>query len=162
MPIFNPPNSNRNVELIEFAMAYVSGTAASGGILVMGVPLTAVATGQPVTVWLTTSPTNQLLGAGNTSRTISSNSNAASSLTVTAGTTLPPSSTAPGVIRTLASINAQTTATPTGSILTAYQFNGTMIIPQGFFIYFAASVATTALYCMSLTWKEIPIVPAQG
>ena len=69
MPIWNPPSSNRNVELIEANFAYASGTAATGGIFVMGVPLLTLGAAGPVTAFLTTTPINQLLGGGNASRT---------------------------------------------------------------------------------------------
>lgn len=163
MPIWNVPGSNRNVELIEASFAYVSGTAVSGGIVIMGVPLTQTGASGPVTAFLTTSPVNQLLGSGIASRVLSSNSNAASNLTMTAaGTTLPPSSTAAGPVRALAGINAQTTATPTGTIIASIDFKGSLIVPPSYFIYFACTLGTVALYSMSVTWKENPIVPGQG
>lgn len=163
MPIWNPPGSNRNVELMELNLAYASGTAGSGGIFVMGVPCAQIGAAGPVTAFIQTTPINQLLGSGNISRVQSSNSNAASNLTMTAaGTTLPPSSTAAGPVRVMAGINAETTATPAGTIVASYDFKGSLIVPQGYFIYFACTVATVALIGSSLTWKEIPIQPGQG
>ncbi len=163
MPIWNPPSSNRNVELLEVSVAYASGTAGSGGVVIMGVPLTALGAAGPVTALLTTTPINQLLGGGSASKVLSSNSNAASNLTMTAaGTTLPPSSTAAGPVRTLAGINAETTGTPAGTIIASYDFKGSLVVAPGYFIYLACTVATTALYVSSVTWKENVIVAGQG
>ncbi len=160
MPLWNPPGSNRNIELIEAVFAYASGTTVQGGIVIMGVPLTAVGTGNPCTALISSSPVNQLYGAGQNPKTFSYSGNAASSLTVTAGTTLPPTATAPGVCRTIGSMNAVTTSGNT--TYGGYYFNGTGAITPGFLIYFAATLASVGLFCASVTWKEIPIVPAQG
>ena len=164
MPIWNPPGSNRNVEMIEINVAYASGTAGSGGVVIMGVPMVAIGSApNPVSAFVTTSPVNQLLGSGVQPRTVSSNASAASTLTMTAaGTTLPPSATAAGPVRTLVGINAETTATPAGTILASYDFKGSLIVPPGYLIYLACTVATTALYVSSVTWKEVPIVPNAG
>ncbi len=163
MPIWNPPGSNRNVELLEISLGYASGTAVSGGIVIMGVPLSTLGAAGPVTAFLTTTPVNQFLGSGATSKVLSSNNPVASNLTMTAaGTTLPPSSTAAGPVRTLAGINAQTTATPTGTVLSVYDFKGSMIVAPGYFIYLACTLGTVALYVASVSWKENPIVPSQG
>ncbi len=158
MPIWNPPGSNRNVEMIEISLGYVSGTAVTGGVVLMGVPCGGIGASFPVTALLTTAPVNQLLGSAGVSKVLSSNNPAASNLTMTAaGTTLPPSATAAGPVRTLAGINAETTATPAGTIIASYQFNGSLVVPPGYFVYLACTLATVALYATSVTWKEVPV-----
>lgn len=160
MPIFNPPMSNRNIELISVDIDYGSGTSVYGSIGLMGLPLTAVATGALCTAFAATTPTNGFLLGGSASKVLSSN---AGTVTVTAGTAAAPSQSAPGWIRGLASINleAQTgTAHATG--IQTYQFNGTVIVPTGVMIYLASTLASVALFCSSITWKEVPINPNAG
>ncbi len=161
MPIWNPPGSNRNVELITADFAYDSGTAVAGSILLMGVPTTQIGSAGPVTAMLQTSPINNLLGSGNQTKIWSYNSVGAVTMTA-AGTTLPPSSTAAGPIRVLGGLNNQTTATPTAVSVASYDFKGTVIVTPGYFIYLATTLASVGLYCTCLLWKEIPIVPSQG
>jgi hypothetical protein len=160
MPIWNPPTSNRNVELISVDIDYGSGTSVYGSVGLMGLPLAAIATGALCTALAATTPTNGFLLGGASSRVISSN---AGTVTVTAGVATAPSATAPGWIRGLASINleAQTgTAHATG--IQKYVFDGTVIIPPGVMVYLAATLASVALFCSSIVWKEIPINAQAG
>ena len=162
MPIFNPPGSNRNVELISLDINYVSGAAANGDIGIMGLPLTAVATGQLCTALTQSTPVNQCLGSGNQSKIISGNASAP--ITVTAGVATLPTSLAPGWIRSVYSFNQElsASATPVPGTMTTYQFNGSMILAPGYMIYLAASQASVALFGYTWVWKELPIVAAQG
>lgn len=153
MPIFNPPGSNRIIELISVDINYGSGTADFGSIGLMGLPLTAVATGALCTAFAETTPVNAFLGAGTPSRVKSSNTG---TVTVTAGTAVAPAATAPGWIRSLASINLEAqTGTAHGTGIQTYSFNGTIAVPEGFMIYFACTKASVALYATSVVWKEI-------
>lgn len=159
-PLFNPPGSNRNIELISFDLDYVSGTAVYGGIFMMGLPLTAIASGALCTAFAQTTPQNGILGGGNASKAYSSN---AGTVTVTGGTSSPPASTAPGVIRTLANINLEAqTGTAHGTTISQYVFNGTVIVPPGYMVYFVSTIATSALYATTLVWAEYTIIPGQG
>lgn len=160
MPLWNPPNSNRNVEVIGADFNTASGTAVYGSICIMGVPLNAVATGAPVTAFAATTPVNGLLGAGNASKCLSSN---AGTVTATAGAAANPTSTTPGMIRGVAQINGEGAA---AGLHTAnvchFDFQGTLIIPPGWMIYFACTLASVALITSTLVWKEIPINAAAG
>lgn len=159
MPIFNPPTSNRNVELIGVDFDCASGTAVYGAIGLMGVPLQAVGVA-PCTVLTQTTPMNGLLGAGNSSKVQSSN---AGTVTVTAGAAVAPTSTTPGWIRSLAEINGEGAAAGLhGPLVPHFDFQGTCVIPPGWMVYFACTLASVALVCTTVTWKEIPIVTAQG
>jgi hypothetical protein len=162
MPLFNPPGSNRNVELISLDVNWVSGATVNGCIGIMGLPLTAVATGTLCTAFASSTPVNRLAGSGNASRILSSNSSAP--ITVTAGTAAAPSATAPGWMQGVYSFNQElsASATPQPGTMTTYDFKGTFILPQGFMIYLAANLATVALYALTWTWKEVPINPQQG
>lgn len=161
LPIWNPPNSNRQIELISLDVPWVSGTAGIGTIGLMGLPLLGIATGAPVTAFATTVPLNGFLGAGNTTKV--SSSNGASAVTATAGTAGAPTALAPGWIRSLMSINLEnSTTTPEPTGLDTYIFNGTVCIPPGYMVYFACTVATVALFGSTVIWKEIPINAAAG
>lgn len=153
MPLWNPPSSNRMVELISIDINRASGTADFGAIVMMGVPLQAIATAAPVTALATTQPISGRLGLSADSR-VSSN-NGAGTCTATAGTAGAPTATAPGVVRSIGSINLEAdtgTAHPTAGF--TYVFNGTVAVPLGYMIYFACTKASVALYCCTLTWKE--------
>lgn len=156
LPLWNPPGSGVYVELCSLDINYGSGTADYGAVGLMALPLAAVATGALCTALAQTTPVNGFLGGGNLSKVASNNG--AGTCTVTAGTTGAPSATAPGWVRSIADFNleAQTgTAHQTG--IHKYDFDGTILVPPGWMIYFAASKASVALYATSLIWKEIPV-----
>ena len=135
-----------------------TGTADYGAIGLMGLPLTAIATGELCTAFARTDPINNYLGTGVASRVRSNNG--AGTVTVTAGTAGAPSATAPGWIRSLASINLEAqTGTAHGTGIQTFNFAGTILIPEGYMIYFAATKASVALYATCLVWKEIPVNP---
>lgn len=162
LPLFNPPNSNRNVELISFDMHYATGTAAYSAIGMWGVPCQSVATGSPLAVFAQTTPNNNLFGAGNASKCLSSNGASAVTLT-TGGGTGAPTNTTPGILRAIGSINLEAiTGTAQGTEAVKYTFDGADLVPPGFAIYFAGTLASVALYCMTLTWKETAILPNAG
>lgn len=163
MHIWNPPNSNRNVELISFDMDWVSGTAAITSIGLMVGPLSAVGTATGCSAMPAVSPMNGLLMGGGNSKCVSNNG--AGTMTVTAGVTTAPvlGTVGAGWALTLASINLEaSTATPVPTTITKYTFDGTVIIPPGVLCYFAGALATVALYAMTVKWKEIPINPQGG
>ncbi len=162
MPIWNPPGSNRNVELLIAEFEWVSGTAGIGSVGLMAGQLNSIATASGCSAFAATTPANGLLLGGNASKVQSSN---AGTVTVTAGVATAPVGGVPGAgwVRSLASINLEnSTTTPEPSTSIAYDFKGTVIVPPGVLIYFACSVASVALYASTITWKEIPIVPNQG
>ena len=148
MPLWNPPDSAVNVALIHADFGYGSGVAVYGSIGLMWRKLRSIATGELMTALANTTPINGLLGAGNASKTLSSN---AGTCTVTAGV-------AADWIRTLASINleAQTT-TAHGTLTPHYDFDGTVVVPPGNLVYFAATLASVALYATSVVWEEVPV-----
>lgn len=158
MPIFNPPNSGVNVEMVSLDIDYGSGTAVYGSIGWMALPLQAVATGALCTAFAQTAPVNGLVGQGAASNVLSSN---AGTVTVTAGVATPPvsqgSTLAPGWYRGLASINLEAqTGTGHATGIQTYWFNGTMIVPPGWMVYLACTLASVALFATSVCWKENP------
>lgn len=147
MPIWNPPSSGVNVELISVDLARGSGTADFAAIGVMARQLASIATGALCTALADTSPINGKLFGGNVTKCKSSN---AGTVTVTAGA-------AGDWVRTIASINLEAdTGTAHGTMIARYDFDGTLIIPPGALVYLAATKASVALYASTIVWKEIP------
>lgn len=150
MPVWNPSNSNVNVELISATIAYGSGTAAFTAVGLMhrkGLGA-GIATGSEITAFAETTPKNGLLGSGFTSAVLSSNAGA---VTVTAGV-------AGEWVETMFGVNIEAqagTAHPT--VKTVYEFNGTIIVPPGSMVWLAGTKASVALYASTIVWKEIPV-----
>ncbi len=155
LPIFNPPDSGVNVEIVSYDLDYASGTAEYGAIGVMGLPLSAVAAGQLCTAFAQTDPVNARGLDTVASKVKSSN---AGTVTVTAGVATRPSAAAPGWMRALASINLEAiTGTAHGTGMATYSFNGTLIVPPGFMIYLAATRGSVSLVASTVVWKEISL-----
>ncbi len=147
MPIWNPPSSGVNVELISVDINRGSGTADFGAIGVMARELAAIATGAIMTALAGTTPFNGKLFGGNKSKTQSSN---AGTCTVTAGV-------AGDWVRSIACINLEAdTGTAHTTTISHFDFDGTLIVPPGVLVYLAATKASAALYASTVVWKEIP------
>src|SRR3990167_6428107 len=73
MPIWNPPNSGVNVELISLNAERASGTTAFSAYGIMARELDAIATGQVMTAMAETSPINAMPFSGRASKARSSN-----------------------------------------------------------------------------------------
>lgn len=158
MPIWNPPNSGVNVELIRAEFNWVSGTAGIGAVGLMAGPLQAIGTATGCSAFAATSPMNGNLLVGAGSKVVSSN---AGTVTVTAGTAGPPSAGVAGAgwTRSLGSINLEaSTGTPVATSIASYDFDGTVIVPPGVLVYLACTVASVALYASAMVWAEVPIV----
>ena len=148
VPIWNPPDSGVNVVPVFVDLGYGSGTADFGAIGLMARKLRAIATGELMTAMANTTPMNGLFGAGQSSKTLSSN---AGTCTVTAGA-------AGDWIRTIASINLEAaTGTAHGTLVVHYDFDGSLIVPPGNLIYLAATKASVAIYASTVVWEEQPI-----
>lgn len=146
MPIWNPPGSGVNVELISVSMGRASGTSDFGAVSLLARQLNAIATGEICTAFAETTAKNGLAFAGNRSKVKSSN---AGTVTVSAGV-------AGDTWRHLASHSAEADATTTGLHVEKFDFDGTCIVPPGVLVYVADTKATTALYAVDIVWKEIP------
>ncbi len=150
MPIWNPTGSGVNVELISVAAGFVSGTSDYGTVVLMartdvGNQLTS---GSEITAFAGTTPDGGLLGSGGGSKVRSSNTG---TVTVAAGV-------AGEAVRTLFTVNLEkTTATAHRIVDNELDFNGTVIVPPGVLVWMASRVDVSALYAMSIVWKENPI-----
>lgn len=162
-PLWNPPGSNRVVEVISLDVQYASGTADYASLGIMMGPVAAIGTATGCSVLTSATPFNAYMFGGSASKIYSANGG---TVTVTAGIATPP---VPGVVgagwvRNLGAINLEaqtgtahgTTGGPT------YNFNGTLILPPGVIMYLAAVKASVALYNLTWCWKEIPIVAGQA
>lgn len=163
-PIYNPTNSNRNVELISYDVAYVSGTSAATfmGVYLMAGQVGSIGTATGCSVFTSVPPISGLLCGGVASKILSGNGG---TVTVTAGTATVPVNgvVGAGVVRTLYSTNIEAaTGTAHGTLVCRYTFDGTCIVPPGVIVYLAGIVASVSLFNITVTWKEIPIVASQG
>ena len=144
VPVWNPPNSGVNVELIAVNCARASGVTAFSAIGLMARKLDAIATGQNVTALTEVAPVNGLFGAGNQTRT-------RSGVTATAA-----AGAAADFIRSLFAINPIIDTTAADEAPKQIDFDGALVFPPGTFFYLAGTVASVALYATTVIWKEIP------
>ena len=157
MPIWNPPDSGVNVEVISVDCPRASGTADFGAIGFMAGKVGAISTASGLSAIAATQPVNGLIFGGNSSKVVSSN---AGTVTVTAGVATAPVNgvTGAGWIRTLFAINLEAdtgTAHPTAAA--HFDPDGSLIVPPGVLVYLACTKASVALIASSIVWKEIPI-----
>jgi len=123
MPIWNPANSNVNVELISVTTAHASGTAAvfAAGLMARSGLGSDLATGSQITAFAATTPINGLIGGGAASAVKSSN---AGTVTVTAGA-------AGEWVRTIGGTGVEAAATANGISYVYIDFDGTVIVQPG-------------------------------
>ena len=145
LPLWNPPNSGVNVELISLNAERASGVTAFGAYGIMARKLDAIATGQVMTAMAEVDPINAMPFSGLKSRTRSSN---AGTNTVSAGA-------AADFIRSLfASVPIiDTTAvhvSPTKIVFDPDE----LILRPGTLIYLAGTKDSVALFASTMTWKE--------
>lgn len=148
MPVWNPPNSGVNVELISLNAERVSGVTAFGAYGVMARKLDAIATGQVMTAMAEVDPINAIPFGGLKSKSRSSN---AGTNTVSAGV-------AADFIRSLfASVPIiDTTAahvSPTKIVFDPDE----LIVRPGTLVYLAGTKDSVALFALTLVWKETPL-----
>jgi hypothetical protein len=158
MPIWNPPGSLVNVELIRIDLGYGSGTADYGSVGLMVGELESIGTATGCSAFAQTTAVNALgmLATGG-SKVRSSN---AGTVTVTAGTATAAVPGIPGAgwARTIASINLEAqTGTAHGTTVASYDFGGTVVLTPGTLAYVACTKASVALYATCIVWKEMPV-----
>ncbi len=100
-----------------------------------------VATGGPITAFTNTAPTNARLGNGKAPK---------------ARFTLSATITAPTFFLTLGMAQNATTTQPVAEQAYQYDFQGSVIIPEGVYIGLGGSAAPGSTYQASLSWVEIP------
>lgn len=157
MPIWNPPNSGVNVEIIAVNCERASGTMDFGAIGLMAGPLQTIGTATGCSALAATSPVNANLLNGSGSKTVSSN---AGTVTVTAGVATAPVAGVVGAgwVRTLFAFNLEAdTGTAHANLLCERNFDGDLVIPPGVLVYLAATKASVGLVASTIIWKEMPI-----
>jgi len=159
MPVWNPIGSGVKVVPISATVAYASGTSAYAavGLMARNGMGSVIGTGQQATAFAETIPLNGRLGlvnsisgqgGGNASRVKSSR---AGTVTVTAGV-------AAEWVQTLFSINLEAaTGTAHGVLASKHEFDGTLEVYPGTMIWLASTLASVALYAITIVWEEIPI-----
>lgn len=149
LPIWNPPDSGVNVELIRVSCMRASGTGTLGAIGLMARQLTAIATGAIMTALDTSlAPFNGYLFGGAASKVRSSRTG---TNTVSAGV-------AGDWARTLFASGVEADATASGVTSPTYTFEGSIIVPPGVLVYLAGTLAVATLMASTIVWKEVPIV----
>jgi hypothetical protein len=145
--LWNPMGSGKNASIIRFAAGFVSTTGAPGNI---GFSYTsgagsAVATGAPISAFNSSTPANGLITAGAVS---------AMRFTPAGSNTI---STAGTFLKTLGISQLTTTgATTTAPMWVATEdFDGTIVVPPGVFLYVVGSAALLTLFTMSISWEEV-------
>lgn len=148
MPIWNPPNSGVNVQLISLNAERASGVTAFGAYGVMARKLDAIATGQIMTAMAEVDPINAMPFAGRKSRVRSSN---AGTNTVTAGV-------AADFIRScFASVPIiDTTAVHVSPTKVVFDPDE-LIIRPGTLAYLAGTKDSVALFALTWLWKETDV-----
>ena len=139
-------NPNKNAVLLGLTAGYTSGTIALGTWGLINVSATTVATGSNITAFtdgvVGTTVRNGIVGGGKAS----SMRFTPSAATVVAGTAF---------YWTGMSTEGATGVGPRNA--TSHDFDGTVIVPPGRFVFVVGSIAQTALYSISLVWAEIDI-----
>lgn len=148
LPVWNPPDSGVNIELISVDCPRASGTADFGAIGLMARKLKAIATGAIMTAMDETGKAfNGKVFGGQASKVHSSNQG---TNTVTAGV-------AGDWWRTLFAINLEAdTGTAHATFPAHFDFDGTAIVEPGVLVYLACTKASVALFASTILWKEVP------
>ena len=154
--LWNPSGSGKNAVLIRASASNTLNVTTVQGAFLLMAQFNAgntIATGAVFTAFtqaaLGTNLFNCNLGGGNVSVMKSA---ATATNTLTGGST--------SVIANMGQINPTTIAGAVASgsqPALVYDFDGTVIVPPGVVVYFAASSATTALFEQSLLWEEVPV-----
>ena len=150
--LWNPIGSGKNFNLLGVQIAYTSGTADYGalGLMYETNAGSMVATGAVFSAFAATTPTNGMVGGGNTS---------VAKVSISGTNTLTTAGAAARWFYTLGGINleAQTgTAHVTMATPGLYNISGGILLPPGTAIWIACTKASSALYAQTLSWAEVP------
>lgn len=142
--VWNPTGSGINVVLDKFTYSVITlGTSVLAGIG-LGIISNAgsqIATGSPISTATLTTPVNMKLTLGSASK-------ARFSLSAT--------TTAATFLMTLNASQGATTAQPVSAQAGVYDFDGSLIIPQGVAIVVVGSAAPVSTYWLNMSWVEVP------
>ena len=158
IPIWNPPNSGVDVDILSVTISTASGTAVYGAIGFMMGYVQSIATASGLSAMAATNPVNCYTARQGGSKVISSNTG---TVTVTAGTATPPvyGVTGAGWVRTLFQINGEGAAAGLhGNLVCSLDLNGTYIVAPGTLTYLACTLASVALIATTVVWREVPVL----
>jgi hypothetical protein len=144
MILWNPYGSGINCVLVHYCIGWASGTNVEGNVQLAIIPSAGdtVKDGAPITAFTAGSTINGMIGLGTVQK-----AKFGSAATVTAATRFLPLGLNIMVMDTAK-------ATPVSLM---YDFNGTVILPEGTAVFDVASAATTATYHRKLVWYEFPV-----
>ena len=145
--LWNPAGSGKNAILIKYKAGWVSTTGDPGTICYSRLLSTgsSIATGAPISVFNSGTPTNGVIGSGVSS----------SMRFCPAGTTT--LTTAGAVYATSGYSQLTTTGATTSAPMWQVEddFDGTTIIPPGVFWYTTGTAALLSLFVQTLSWIEV-------
>ena len=148
--LWNPIGSGRNLSLIAYSFAYVSGTASYSaiGLSYVTVAGSTVATGSVFSAFGTGTPVNGIVGGGGV---------ASGRVAIAGTTTLTSAPAAVNWFYTLGNINLEAaTGTAHGTNSTIIMPRGSIIVPPGTAVWVSATIASSALYAQTISWSEVP------
>jgi len=144
--LWNPSGSGKNLVLIRYTIAYVSGTSIAtpiGLVYTLGAG-SAAATAAPIAVFTALTPVNGLLGGGIASVMKVS---AAGTNTLTAAGTW---------IYTMFGESALIATSAMNPYELNHEFDGSIIIPPGVAVHPGGTAASGALLAQTFVWEEVP------
>jgi len=144
MILWNPYGSGINCVLVHYCLGWKAGTNVEGNVQLAVLPSVGdtIKDGAPITAFTAGVTMNGMIGLGTVQK-----SKFGSAATVTAATRFLPLGLNIMVMDTAK-------ATPVSLM---YDFNGTVILPEGTAVFDVSSAATTATYQRRLSWYEFPV-----
>ncbi len=141
--LWNPQGSGVNLVLNKLSLAVATlGTNAVSAIGLSYLLSTGsqIASGSPISAFTGTTPFNALLGVGAAPK---------------GRVTLSATTTAPAFLMSLGMAQNATTTQPVAEQAYTFDFNGSLIIPQGVYVGLGGSAAPGSTYQVSLSWAEV-------
>jgi hypothetical protein len=142
--LWNPYGSGINCVLVHYCVGWAAGTNVEGNVQLAVLPAVgdAIKTGAPITAFTAGPTLNGIVGQGTVGK-----ARFGTAATVTAATRFLPLGLNLMVMDTAK-------ATP---VTVLFDFNGTVILPEGTAVFDVASAATTATYHRRIVWYEFPM-----
>jgi hypothetical protein len=144
MILWNPYGSGINCVLVHYCVGWAAGTNVEGNVQLAIIPVAgdSVKNGAPISAFTTGATINGMIGLGTVQK-----ARFGSAATVVAATRF---------LSLGLNIMVMDTAKATPVSL-MYDFNGTVILPEGTAVFDVASSATVATYNRRLSWYEFPM-----
>jgi hypothetical protein len=147
--LWNPTGSGKNAVLIRFQIGWVGTTGAAGniGFAYAGSAGNTIATGGVISAFNQGTALNANLGGGSVS--VMKFTPAGTNTLTTAGTFLQTCG--------LSQLTTSGSATSVCMWTASQDYDGSIIVPPGVFLYVVATNPLLSLFTLSLTWEETPV-----